>query len=173
MAEGTGSTCRATKSRVGHLRAVPISKGDQAPDFTLNDQDGKPVTLSALWKRGPVVLFFYPKDDTSGCTAEACAFRDAYDDFQQAGASVVGISSQGTASKKAFATKNRLPFTLVSDDGGKVRKAFGVKASLLGLLDGRETYVIDKNGVVQHAFNSQINVGQHVPEALGVLKTLQ
>ncbi len=151
---------------------MTIKNGDPAPDFTLTDQDGAPVTLSHLWKKGPVVLFFYPKDDTTGCTAEACAFRDAYEDFQKVGATVVGISSQGTASKKAFATKNRLPFTLVSDEGGKVRKAFGVKASLLGMLDGRETYVIDNKGVVRHAFNSQINATKHVPEALGVLATL-
>ena len=150
-----------------------IRTGDAAPDFTLKDQDGAPVTLSALWKRGAVVLFFYPKDDTFGCTAEACAFRDAYDDFQKAGATVVGISSQGTASKKAFATRNRLPFTLVSDEGGAVRKNYGVKASFLGLLDGRETFVIDNKGVVQHIFNSQIDTTKHVPEALGVLSKLQ
>ncbi len=152
---------------------MTIQTGDAAPDFTLTDQNGTPVTLSALWKRGPVVLFFYPKDDTAGCTAEACAFRDAYDDFQKAGATVVGISSQGTASKKAFATKNRLPFTLVSDEGGAVRKQYGVKASFLGLLDGRETFVIDAKGIVQHVFNSQLNATKHVPEALGVLSKLQ
>lgn len=152
---------------------MTIRTGDSAPDFTLTDQDGVPVSLSALWKRGPVVLFFYPKDDTTGCTAEACAFRDAYDEFQTAGATVVGISSQGTASKKAFATKNRLPFTLVSDEGGKVRAKFGVKASFLGLLDGRETYVIDTAGIVRHVFNSQINATKHVSEALGVLRVLK
>jgi peroxiredoxin Q/BCP len=152
---------------------VNLRNGDPAPDFTLTDQDGSPVTLSTLWKRGPVVLFFYPKDGTVGCTAEACAFRDAYDDFQKAGATVVGISSQGTASKKEFATKNRLPFTLVSDEGGEIRKKYGVKASFLGLLDGRETFVIDGHGIVRHVFNSQINATKHVPEALGVLATLK
>ncbi len=130
------------------------------------------MRLSTLWGRGPVILFFYPKDDTVGCTAEACAFRDAYDEFQKAGATVVGISSQGTASKKAFATKNRLPFTLVSDEGGKVRQQYGVKASFLGLVDGRETFVIDPKGTVRHVFNSQINATRHVTEALEVLKTL-
>ena len=152
---------------------MTLRTGDAAPDFSLTDQDGAPVTLSALWKRGPVVLFFYPKDGTPGCTAEACAFRDAYDDFQKAGATVVGISSQGTASKKAFATRHSLPFTLVSDDGGKVRQLFGVKPSFLGLLDGRETFVIDSQGVVRHIFNSQINATKHVPEALGVLSRLK
>lgn len=151
---------------------MAIRTSDPSPDFTLSDQDGAPVTLSALWKRGPVVLFFYPKDDTAGCTAEVCAFRDAYDAFQTAGATVVGISSQGTASKKAFATRNRLPFTLVSDPGGKVRGQFGVKPSFLGLLDGRETFVIDAQGVVRHVFNSQINATKHVTEALAVLTRL-
>lgn len=139
----------------------------------MTDQNGAAVTLSALWQKGPVVLFFYPKDGTPGCTAEACAFRDAYDEFQTAGATVVGISSQDTASKKTFATQNKLPFTLVSDEGGKVRERFGVKASFLGMVDGRETYVIDSKGVIRHVFNSQINPTRHVPEALGVLATLR
>lgn len=149
-----------------------IHAGDSAPDFTLNDQHGEAVTLSALWQRGPVVLFFYPKDFTTGCTVEVCAFRDAYQDFQTAGATVVGISSQGVGSKKAFADKHGLPFTLVADDGGKVRERYGVKASLLGLLDGRETFVIDTRGVVKHAFNSQVQPKKHVALALEVLKSL-
>jgi peroxiredoxin Q/BCP len=151
---------------------MSIQSGDKSPDFTLNDQTGKPVTLSALWSKGPVVLFFYPKDFTSGCTAEVCAFRDQYDDFVKAGATVVGISSQGVDSKKAFAEKHGLPFTLVADDGGKVRAQFGVKANLFGALDGRESYVIDTKGIVQHAFNSQMNPKKHVSEALGVLAKL-
>lgn len=151
---------------------MSLKPGDRAPDFTLDDQDGRPVTLSSLWEKGPVVLFFYPKDDTAGCTAEACAFRDNYDAFQHAGAAVVGISSQGTASKKAFATKNGLPFLLVSDKGGKVREQYGVKASFLGLVDGRETFVIDRGGTVRHVFNSQVQPLKHVTEALGVLSAL-
>ena len=148
---------------------MSLRAGDVAPDFTLNDQDGKPVTLSELWKKGPVVLFFYPKDFTPGCTAEVCAFRDSYEAFTGAGASVVGISSQGTESKKAFSDKHRLPFTLVADEGGKVRAQYGVKGSFLGLLDGRESYVIDSKGVVKHAFNSPLNATKHVTEALEVL----
>ena len=151
---------------------MSIPPGEPAPDFTLADQDGSPITLSALWKRGPVILFFYPKDDTMGCTAEACAFRDAYEEFQKAGATVVGISSQGTASKKSFATKNRLPFTLLADTGGQVRRLYQVKPSLLGLLDGRETVVIDAAGIVRHGFNSQVNATKHVSEALDVLRRL-
>jgi peroxiredoxin Q/BCP len=150
-----------------------MKPGEPAKDFTLPDQNGAPVSLSALWRQGPVVLFFYPKDDTPGCTKEACAFRDAYDDFQKAGATVVGISSQGQASKQHFVQKHRLPFTLVSDEGGKVRGEYDVKASFLGLLDGRETFVIDTAGVVRHVFNSQTNPTRHVAEALTVIRTLQ
>ncbi|MBK7857348.1 MAG: peroxiredoxin [Archangiaceae bacterium] len=152
---------------------MAIKASDRAPDFTLKDQHGADVTLSELWKRGPVVLFFYPKDFTPGCTAEACEFRDQYEDFKTVGATVVGISSQGTESKKAFAEKHRLPYTLVADEGGAVREKFGVKGSFFGLLDGRETYVIDSQGVVRHVFNSQVQPGKHVTEALGVLKTLK
>ncbi|MFT3838073.1 MAG: peroxiredoxin [Myxococcaceae bacterium] len=152
---------------------MSVQTGSAAPDFTLEDQNHAQVTLSALWQKGPVVLFFYPKDFTVGCTAEVCAFRDAYEDFVKAGASVVGISSQGADSKKAFADKHRLPFTLVADAGGKVREQFGVKPSFLGMLDGRETFVIDRQGVVRHVFNSQINPTKHVKEALGVLASLK
>lgn len=155
-----------------HLWAVSLKPSDPAPDFTLADQDGNPVTLSTLWSKGPVVLFFYPKDDTAGCTAEACAFRDQYDQFQLAGAAVVGISSQGTASKKAFATKNNLPFLLVADEGGKVRAKYGVKGNFLGMIDGRETFVIGKGGTIRHTFNSQVQPLKHVAEALTVLSTL-
>jgi thioredoxin-dependent peroxiredoxin len=151
---------------------MSVRAGDRAFDFTLSDQHGKPVTLSALYRQGPVVLFFYPKDFTAGCTVEVCAFRDAYEDFLTAGATVVGISSQGVGSKKAFAEKHALPFTLVADEGGQVRERYGVQASLLGLLDGRETFVIDTEGVVRHAFNSQGQPKKHVALALEVLKSL-
>jgi thioredoxin-dependent peroxiredoxin len=149
-----------------------IAEGTQAPDFTLPDQDAKDVTLSAL-KGQPVVLYFYPKDDTPGCTAEACSFRDAYEDFKDAGAEVVGISSDSAGDHRAFADKHRLPFTLVADEGGKVRKLYGVPGNLLGLIPGRVTYVIDPGGVVRHVFDSQMNPTKHVREALEVLKTLK
>jgi thioredoxin-dependent peroxiredoxin len=118
-----------------------------------------------------VVVYFYPKDDTPGCTRESCAFRDQFSDFSDAGAEVIGISSDSVASHKKFAEKHRLPFTLLSDPGGSVRKAFGVPSSL-GVLPGRVTYVIDKKGVVRHAFNSQLNPAKHVEEALAVLASL-
>lgn len=152
---------------------MSLKPGDAAPDFTLENQHHQNVTLSELWKKGPVVLFFYPKDFTSGCTTEVCAFRDAYDDFVRAGATVVGISSQSADSKKAFAEKHGLPFTLVADLGGAVREKFGVDRSFLGLVEGRETFVIDGQGRIQHVFNSQVNPARHVREALDVLGRLK
>ncbi len=150
---------------------MAISVGDKAPDFTLPKQDGTQVTLQGLLQKAAVVLYFYPMDDTSGCTAQACTFRDSYEDFKEAGAEVVGISSQSVKSHESFAEKNRLPFTLVADEGGKVRKLYGVPKSL-GILPGRVTYVIDRKGIVRHVFNSYLGFKQHAKEALDVLKRL-
>ncbi|MFE8597658.1 peroxiredoxin [Archangium violaceum] len=151
---------------------MSIKTGDQAPDFSLPKQDGVPVQLKDLLQKATVVLYFYPKDDTPGCTKEACSFRDSYEAFKDAGAEVVGISSQSAASHEAFAAKYRLPFTLLADEGGKVRREYGVP-STLGLLPGRVTYVIDRKGIVRHVFNSQLNATRHVSEALGIVKQLQ
>jgi thioredoxin-dependent peroxiredoxin len=148
-----------------------LGAGASAPDFTLNDQEGKPVTLSGFRGQKNVVVYFYPKDDTPGCTKESCAFRDQFTAFSDIGAEVLGISSDSEASHKAFAEKHRLPFRLLSDRGAKVRSAFGVPPTF-GLLPGRVTYVIDKQGVIRHAFNSQIHATQHVDEALQVLSKL-
>nr|AIA14195.1 AhpC/TSA family [uncultured bacterium] len=148
-----------------------LAKGDMAPDFTLNDQDGKPVSLRDFQGKKNVVVYFYPKDDTPGCTKESCAFRDQFTAFTDIGAEVIGISSDSEASHRAFRQKHRLPFNLLSDKGAEVRKAFGVPPTF-GLLPGRVTYVIDKQGTIAHAFNSQINATQHVDEALNVLKSL-
>jgi peroxiredoxin Q/BCP len=144
-----------------------VKAGQQAPDFTLPDATGKEVRLGDLRGR-PVVLYFYPKDDTPGCTKEACAFRDQYQDFGDAGAVVIGVSSDSSESHRKFAERHRLPFTLLADRGGKVRKLYGVPATL-GLLPGRVTFVIDAGGVVRHVFNSQLDATRHVREALGVL----
>jgi peroxiredoxin Q/BCP len=148
---------------------MAIRAGDQAPDFTLPKQDGTAVRLADLLQKGPVVLYFYPKDDTPGCTVEACTFRDQYEDFKDAGAEVVGISSDSAADHEAFAKKYELPFLLVADEGGAVRKAYGVKKTF-GLLPGRVTYVIDRQGVVRHVFDSQLSPAKHVREALQALK---
>jgi thioredoxin-dependent peroxiredoxin len=148
-----------------------LEAGAKAPEFTLNDQDGNPVSLSSFRGQKNVVVYFYPKDDTPGCTKESCAFRDHFTAFSDVGAEVLGISSDSEQSHKKFKEKHRLPFRLLADKGGKTRKAFGVPATL-GMLPGRVTYVIDKQGTIRHAFNSQINATQHVDEALGILKTL-
>ncbi|TVQ05749.1 MAG: peroxiredoxin [Leptolyngbya sp. DLM2.Bin27] len=150
---------------------MAIKVGDAAPDFTLPNQAGESVTLSSFEGQKAVVLYFYPKDDTPGCTVESCSFRDSYEEFLAAGAEVIGISSDSPDSHRAFASKHNLPFTLVSDSGSAVRKTYGVPATL-GLLPGRVTYVIDKTGTVRHIFNSQFNPKGHVAEAMGVLQTL-
>jgi len=148
-----------------------LEAGAPAPDFALEDQNGKHVALADFRGRKNVVLYFYPKDDTTGCTKEACTFRDQFEDFREAGAEVIGVSSDSASSHRAFAAKHELPFTLLSDPGGKVRVAFGVPATL-GLLPGRVTYVIDKQGVIRHVFNSQMHPTRHVSKALAVLATL-
>jgi len=148
-----------------------VKVGDRAPEFALPDRTGKTIRLSDYRGRKPVVLYFYPKDDTPGCTKEACAFRDQYQDFQDAGAEVIGVSSDSEVAHGKFTEKYRLPFTLVSDRGGSVRKQFGVPATL-GLLPGRVTYVIDRDGTVRHVFNSQFQATQHVAEALQALRGL-
>jgi peroxiredoxin Q/BCP len=148
-----------------------VRVGDVAPDFTLPDRTGKMVRLSEFRGHKAVVLYFYPKDDTPGCTKESCAFRDSYQDFQDAGAEVIGVSSDSSESHGKFAAKHRLPFTLLSDQGGQVRAKYGIPATL-GLLPGRVTFVIDRDGVVRHVFNSQFQATQHVAEALQALQRL-
>ena len=149
-----------------------IKVGDAAPEFDLTDAAGKRVRLSDFRGKRNVVLYFYPKDDTPGCTKEACSFRDSYQSFTDAGAEVIGVSSDDGASHQKFAEKFHLPFTLASDTGGSVRKRYGVPATL-GLLPGRVTFVIDRDGIVRHVFNSQLQATKHVDEALTVIKKLQ
>ena len=148
-----------------------LTVGDKAPPFTLSTADGRQVSLSDYRGRQPVVVYFYPKDDTPGCTAEACAFRDQYEDFKQAGAEVIGISSDAPEAHAKFASKHHLPFLLLSDRDGAVRKAYGVPATL-GLLPGRVTFVIDREGIIRHLFSSQFRATKHVSEAIRALKSL-
>lgn len=147
--------------------------GDRAPSFTLPDQDGKPFRLEDALAKGPLVLFFYPKDDSPGCTVEACSFRDASGEFLQAGAVVAGVSSDSSASHRRFADKHRLPYTLLADEGGKLRRQLGVPKSMLGLVEGRVTYVIDQSGVVRHRFDSAVRMNKHVEEALATVRALK
>lgn len=150
---------------------MAIQIGDTAPDFTKETQAGETISLSSYRGQQIVVLYFYPQDNTPGCTTEACAFRDAYEDFVGAGAVVIGVSGDSLASHRQFASAKRLPFLLISDADGALRKAYGVPKTL-GLLPGRVTYVIDKAGVVRHIFNSQFFAGKHVTEALAMVHKL-
>jgi thioredoxin-dependent peroxiredoxin len=147
---------------------MKVKVGDVAPDFKLASNIGREVSLSEFKGNKSVVLYFYPKDETAGCTKEACAFRDSYEVFKEHGAEVLGVSSDSVDSHKKFAEHHHLSFPLLSDPNGEVRKAYGVP-STLGLLPGRVTYAIDKQGVVKYMFNSQIHPEQHVKEALNAL----
>jgi peroxiredoxin Q/BCP len=149
-----------------------VAAGSLAPNFTLPSQSGKVVSLSDFLGKKPVVLFFYPKDDTPGCTKEACAFRERYEDFREINAEVIGISSDSVESHRSFAAKHELPFTLLSDEGAKVRKLYGA-SSTFGLIPGRVTYVLDEEGVIRHIFSSQLGVEEHVEEALEALHAVR
>ncbi|MCU0799635.1 MAG: peroxiredoxin [Candidatus Thermoplasmatota archaeon] len=146
-----------------------LKVGDEIPQFELKSSSGQTVRSRDLLGKGPVVIYFYPHDDTPGCTAQACIFRDLYQDLKEAGAEVVGISSSTVESHKKFAQTHNLPFILLSDEGGKVREQFGVPRSL-GLLPGRVTYVVGPTGKVLYIFNSQTKVEEHVERALEFIK---
>lgn len=148
-----------------------IQVGDPAPPIEGVAHNGERIALAQFRGQRAVVLFFYPKDGTAVCTAEACAFRDAYEDFTKAGAIVIGVSSDSLDSHRRFADKQRLPFYLLSDERGELRRAFGVPKTL-GFLPGRVTYVIDKQGIVRHAFNAQLAAARHVTEAMQIVKAL-
>jgi len=150
---------------------MSVQIGDKAPEFELFDQAGSLIKLGDLIANKNVVLFFYPKDNTPGCTREACAFRDSYEVFQENGADVIGVSSDSLDSHTNFIQQNKLPFTLLSDKGGKVRKLFGVPKTF-GFIAGRVTYVIDKQGIIKSMFNSQLNFNGHIEQTLRILKSI-
>ncbi len=152
-------------------KGTKVSVGDVAPDFTLPDQSGTPVRLGDLVGEKTVVLYFYPKDETPGCTIEARAFRDSYEQFTAKDAQVVGVSSDSVRSHRRFARRHNLPFLLRSDADGAVRRLYGVEKTL-GLLPGRVTYVIDHTGTVRHVYSSQLRATRHPREALMVLSAL-
>ncbi len=143
--------------------------GDKIPAFQLKNENDE-VVNSADFIGKPMVIYFYPKDDTPGCTKEACAFRDSFQDFTDASVTVFGVSADTPKSHAAFKAKYRLPYTLLSDEGNQLRHAFKVPTDLFGLMPGRVTYIIDKRGIIQHIFKSQFKVEQHVSEALEVIK---
>jgi peroxiredoxin Q/BCP len=167
--ENTQSSKTNAGEAMGHTGATI---GSQAPNFTLPTNDGKQVTLSEYRGKSVVVLFFYPKDGTAICTKEACLFRDSFETFAEQGATVLGISSDSTDAHEKFARANALPFMLLSDKDGAIRKQFGVKPTM-GVIPGRVTFVIEKNGVIRHSFESQLDAQKHVDEALAWVKKLQ
>lgn len=150
-----------------------IEVGSKIPSFVLPDQNGNSFDIQSVLGKKNLVIYFYPKDETKGCTDQACSFRDQYDDFKDADAEVIGISSDRVESHKKFAEKHNLGFILLSDTDGKVRKEFGVPTNLFGLIPGRVTYVVDKKGIVILKFNSQTDTDKHIKEALAALKTAQ
>ena len=150
--------------------ANPIALGEKAPLIALTDQNGVERRSDQLQGK-PLVLFFYPKDDTPGCTAEACAFRDNHAALEALGAQVWGVSGDDAGSHGRFATRHQLPYPLLVDRGNALRQAFGVPKALL-LLPGRVTYVIDGEGVVRHIFSNLLDGAAHAAEALAALKRL-
>lgn len=149
-----------------------ISLGSAIPSFELEDQHGKLFQLDSVLGKKNLVIYFYPKDDSPGCTKEACAFRDQFSVFEEVNALIIGISAQSVESHLNFAKKYRLNYTLLSDTDNKVRQLFGVPTNLFGLISGRVTYVINKEGKVSFMFNSQIQAEKHVEEALRILQEL-
>lgn len=148
-----------------------LKAGDKVPSFTLQDQNGQTFDISSVLGKQPLIIYFYPKDETGGCTAEACSFRDSYEQFTSRGAKVIGISGDNVASHKKFAEHHRLPFTLLADEGNKVRKQFGVPKKLF--IPGRVTYVVDRQGVITYVFNNLMDGPKHVTEALEALQKIK
>lgn len=151
---------------------MALKTGDTIPQFSLTDQNGKNFNINTLLTKKPFVIYFYPKDETAGCTKQACAFRDHYQDFKDAGAEVIGISSDSEDSHGSFADHHKLPFILLSDKDGLLRMEFGVPGDLLGLLPGRVTYIVDMQGAIRYIFNSQIRIEKHITESLRILKDM-
>jgi len=152
--------------------SMSVEKGKAAPLFSLPDQNGKQVSLADFKNKSNVVLFFYPKDESFGCTKEACGFRDSYEDFRDAGAEVIGISADNESSHRAFAAHHKLPFHLLTDKDRKVAEAYGIH-NTLGFLPGRVTFVIDKSGIIRMEYSSQVNFQKHIERSLELLKNLK
>lgn len=150
---------------------MALKVGDIIPVFSTKDSNGNHFDSTSIVGIKPVVFYFYPKDNTPGCTAQACSFRDQYEDFKDLGAEVIGISSDSIASHKKFAKQYKLPFILLSDNDKKIRNLFGVKPGLFGLIPGRVTYVVDKEGVIQMIFDS-VMATSHITRALEKVKKI-
>lgn len=149
-----------------------LSVGDKVPEFNLLDQDGADFNIADFVGKQAMVIYFYPKDDTPGCTKEACKFRDEFEVFSDLNVKVIGISSDDVISHKAFAEKYNLPFSLLADTEKKVRSLFGVPTFGAGLIPGRVTYIIDKKGLVKFVFNNMSDAEKHIEKSLEILKNL-
>jgi peroxiredoxin Q/BCP len=163
------SACNSNSKDMSEKRDLTI--GDKAPLFSLADQNGKVFDLASHIGAKALVVYFYPKDESYGCTKEACSFRDQYEVFREAGAEVVGISADDAASHSSFASNHRLPFVLLSDPDRKVAEMYGV-GKTMGLIGGRVTFVIDRQGMIRGKFSSQLNYNKHIDEALRVIRSL-
>ncbi len=152
---------------------MALKIGDRCPSFSLQNQENQTVRIDDLIGQQLLVIYFYPKDDTPGCTAEACSFRDSFEEFKDLGCEVIGISSDSPEKHKEFATKHRLSFTLLADIKKDVRKLFGVPTNLFGLIPGRVTYIFDKKGALRSIYNSQTNAEAHTKEALKTVQLIQ
>jgi len=150
---------------------MALKLGDKIPNFTSKDSLGDDFDSASVVGKKPVIFYFYPKDNTPGCTAQACSFRDQYEDFKHLGAEVIGISSDSVASHEKFTKQYHLPFKLLSDNDKKIRTLFGVKPNLFGLIPGRVTYVADKEGIIRLVFDSLVATN-HIPKALEMIKKL-
>src|SRR6478735_906125 len=151
---------------------MKLKVGDKIPNFTAKDTNGDDFDSKEIIGQKPLVIYFYPKDNTPGCTVQACSFRDQYEDFKDLGAEVIGISSDSIVSHQKFTQQYRLPFILLSDSDKKIRALFGVPSNFLGLLPGRVTYVADKTGTIIMIFDSMM-AKRHIPKALEAIRELK
>jgi peroxiredoxin Q/BCP len=163
----------AERSVLSQQVVSSIKTGSKVPEFSLPDQNDKTFDIKTVLGKKNLVIYFYVKDETPGCTTEACTFRDQYEVFKKAEAMIIGISSQSAESHKQFAEKYKLPFTLLSDENNKVHRLFGVNTGEDGSKPGRITFVVDKTGKVVYSFDSMTQPVQHVNEALNILKKLK
>lgn len=151
---------------------MSLQKGDKCPIFQLKNQFDQMVDITDYLGKQNIVIFFYPKDETPGCTKEACAFRDDFEEFLKYDCVLFGVSSDSVQKHLSFSSNHNLPYNLLADENKAVRKLFGVPGNLFGLIPGRVTYIINKNGSIEEIFNSQTNPIGHISSALETLKGL-
>ncbi len=161
----------ANAQKNNNMKIIEI--GSKIPEFILKDQNNNDFDIKSVLGEKNLVIYFYPKDDSPGCSKQACSFRDQFEVFKDADALVIGISGQSVESHKKFAEKYRINYILLSDTDNKVRKLFGVPTNLFGILPGRVSYIINKKAEVVFIFNSQLQAEKHVDEALRVLKEIK